>query len=300
MYDDQIERSSINSAKFFMKTTQFRYYWLAAFCLLLFWISRTYNLLTLPLFLDEATHLTRAQWVWEGRPFYLLETGKALAPYVAALFWPYTAAPFIGRYIVVLFGALGLASAFAVGRELHSRQAGLLGMALWLVCPQMFFYERMALVDTTMSAMAMLALWLAIRMIRTGNPRTAILCGVGLALVVIAKLTGLVFLPIPFLVTLLLTTSQTWRRRIRQMVIAYVVAGILLIGPLASIWAVASDPTGQSLISTDVTTMFERLGSNAATSWDAEKIYHSEVMLWVLLVSATFAVCFRRGTVGSC
>src|SRR6266513_1866787 len=91
------------------------YYWLAALFLLLFWISRTHNLLTLPLFLDEATHLTRAQGVWEGKPFYLLETGKALAPYVAALFWPYTGAPFIGRYVVVLFGAIGLASAFAVG-----------------------------------------------------------------------------------------------------------------------------------------------------------------------------------------
>src|SRR3954470_10124073 len=102
--------------------------WIAVFFLLVFWFSRTHNLLILPMFLDEASHLTRAQGVWQGRPLYLLETGKALAPYLAALFWPFTAPLFIGRYVVVLLEAIGLASVYAVGRELHSRQAGLLAM----------------------------------------------------------------------------------------------------------------------------------------------------------------------------
>src|SRR5689334_7234926 len=105
--------------------------WVAVLFLFIYWLSRTHNLLVLPTFLDEASHLTRAQWVWQGRPLYLLETGKALAPYLAALFWPFTAPIFIGRYVVILLGAIGLASVYAVGRELHSRQAGLLAMALW-------------------------------------------------------------------------------------------------------------------------------------------------------------------------
>ncbi len=71
------------------------WWWAAVLLLVIFFISRIHNLLTLPLFLDESSHLTRAQWVWEGKPFYLLETGKALAPYLAALFWPFSAAPFI-------------------------------------------------------------------------------------------------------------------------------------------------------------------------------------------------------------
>src|SRR5262249_50053129 len=126
-------------------------YWIAVGLLLVFWISRVHNLLALPLFLDEASHLTRAQWVWQGRPFYLLETGKMLAPYLAALFWPFSAAPFIGRYVVVILGAVGIASAYAVGCELRSRYVGLLCMTLWIICPQLMFFERMALVDTTIS-----------------------------------------------------------------------------------------------------------------------------------------------------
>src|SRR5437667_5996816 len=92
--------------------------WIAILFLFVFWLSRTHNLLILPTFLDEASHITRAQWVWQGRPLYLLETGKALAPYLAALFWPFTAPLFIGRYVVVLLEAIGLAAVYAVGREL--------------------------------------------------------------------------------------------------------------------------------------------------------------------------------------
>src|SRR5215468_1255312 len=101
-----------------------RFFWIAVGLLLVFWISRVHNLLALPLFLDESSHLTRSQWVWQGRPLYLLETGKMLAPYLAALFWPFSAAPFIGRYVVVMLGSIGIASAYGVGRELHSRSAG--------------------------------------------------------------------------------------------------------------------------------------------------------------------------------
>ena len=54
--------------------------WIAILFLFVFWLSRTHNLLILPTFLDEASHITRAQWVWQGRPLYLLETGKAPYP----------------------------------------------------------------------------------------------------------------------------------------------------------------------------------------------------------------------------
>lgn len=261
--------------------------WPAIALLLLFWVSRAAHLLALPLFLDEAAHLTRAQWVWEGQPFYLLETGKALAPYGAALFWPFAGAPFIGRYVVVLIGAVGLASAYAVGRALHSRGAGLLVMALWVVCPQLFFYERMALVDTTISAMAMLALWLAIRMVRGGRAFSAMLCGVALALTVFAKLTGLVFLCIPVLVALLVP-GVGWRARFRQIVIAYAMCGLILFAPLLYVLSTDSDPTGleYGLTSIDVRSLPERLAANAADAWAALRTYFTDPLLALFVLAA--------------
>ena len=269
-------------------------FWIAVGLLFLFWLSRVHNLLALPLFLDEASHLTRAQWVWQGRPFYLLETGKMLAPYLAALFWPFSAAPFIGRYVVVILGAVGIASAYNVGRELGSRNAGLLCMALWIICPQLMFFERMALVDTTISAMAMLALWLAIRMIRSGRVAFALLCGVALALCLFAKTTGLVFMPIPILVAALLGKREKWRSYLGQIVIAYAVLAALSIGPILYIRSVNADPTGLKYGLTTIRTdnLEDRAQDNALRIWDAEQIYFSKWMLGLVIASAVMLLFY--------
>lgn len=268
--------------------------WGAVVLLFVYWFARLHHLLTLPIFLDEASHITRAQWVWEGKPFYLLETGKALAPYLAALFWPFTAAPFIGRFVVVLIGIVGIASAYAVGRELHSRQAGLLTMTLWIICPQLIFFERMALVDTTISSMAMLALWLALCMLRRPRMRTAILCGGALALCVFAKTTGVVFLPIPILVALLIKLPTPWLTRARQIGVAYVVAALLLVGPFLYVESVNADPTGLAygLTTTRTDNLLERVQANAAKVWAAEQVYYTKPMLWVILVAGVFALFY--------
>lgn len=270
--------------------------WAATILLVLFFLSRLYHLMILPLFLDEASHITRAQWVWQGKPFYLLETGKALAPYVAAIFWPFTAAPFIGRFVVVLFGAIGLASAYAVGRELHSRNVGLLCMAFWLICPQLMFFERMALVDTTLGSMGVLTLWLAIRMMRSRRIVTAVMCGIGLALCILAKLTGLVFLPIPILAAFLITSRTKWLIRFRQMAIAYAVFGILMAWPLYYIHSVNADPTGQSsgLTTTDTNpdTLGRRVEKNATSIWEAYQVYFSPAVFRVMVGVAIAALFF--------
>src|SRR5262249_13871635 len=204
--------------------------WAAVLLLFVFFLTRIHNLLALPVFLDEASHITRAQFVWQDKPLYLLTTGKALAPYLTALFWPFVGQVFIGRYAVILIELSGIASCYAVGRDLYSRNAGLLGMALWIICPQLLFFERMALVDTTFASMGMFTLWIAVRMIRSGRWQLAILCGVGLVLCAFAKLTGLVFFPIPVLAALFIKSRVGWLDRTRQVLIAYAVAILLLVG----------------------------------------------------------------------
>src|SRR5258705_8214947 len=107
--------------------------WTAVLLLLVFFFTRIHNLLVLPVFLDEASHITRAQYVWQDKPLYLLETGKVLAPYMMALFWPFHGQIFIGRFVIILLGLIGLAACYGVGKMLYSRQAGLLAMLLWIL-----------------------------------------------------------------------------------------------------------------------------------------------------------------------
>ncbi|MFN8417850.1 MAG: glycosyltransferase family 39 protein [Anaerolineae bacterium] len=259
--------------------------------LLVFLWSRAHEILLLPLFLDESSHLTRAQWVWEGKPFFLLQTGKALAPYIASLMNPYSVAPYIGRIVVALLGMIGIVAAYAIGRDLHSRQAGLLVMGLWIVCPQLFFFERMALVDTTMSAMALLALWLAIRMLRGSSVVLPILCGVALVLTVTAKFTGIVYLPIPIAVAFLVG-KLSWKLRLRQIVICYLIAGALLAPMAAYLTAEDIDPTGQStgLTSTDTNTLPARLERNLTNSLNAEVTYFGAPFLSLAAAAVLIAL----------
>lgn len=261
--------------------------------------------------MDEATHLTRSQEVWQGKPFDLLLTGKALGPYLAALFDPFSAAPWIGRYVIVLVGSIGLASIIALGRALHSRQAGLLAGVLWLLCPYLFFFERMALVDATVASFATLSALLAVRMIRTGGTRDAILCGVALALCVFAKTTGIVFLVIPTGTAILLPgitrrnvqsaldIEKGWgeaatftfqaitrdvRVRLRQVIITYVVALVLLIVPSLYIWSQSANVFGIGTLASDQTsTLSERLAHNIETAWNAYHAYFHP-LFWAFLL----------------
>ncbi len=268
--------------------------------LLWYWITRTHALLTLPLFLDEGSHLYRAQLVWEGSPLYLLETGKALAPYLAAFFDPYHGTMFIGRYVVILLGVIGLASAYGVGHVLHSRAAGMVVMVLWISAPQLFFFERMALVDTTISAMALFSLWLAVRAIKSGRAVWAVGCGMALALTVIAKLTGIVFIAIPVWVALLLPGRWKWSR-LRQVILAGATAGLILAPIALYILSRGADPTGQStaLTSMDTATMPERLRENLSAIFDAFQVfYHPVGLLTVLSLGLYFVLRYpRRGLI---
>lgn len=268
--------------------------------LLLFWLSRLHHLLTLPLFMDEATHLTRAQAVWQGKPFELLLTGKALGPYLAAAFYPFFGAPWLGRFVIVLVGSIGIAAVMALGRALHSRQVGLLSGVLWLLCPYLFFFERLALVDATVASLAMLSAWLAVRMLRSGKWPDAVLCGLGLAACAFAKTTGIVFFVIPLGVGILITTRCTWPRRLRQVMLAYLVAAAILLIPAMYIASQSANVFGiGTLASSETQSLGERLSTNQAAAFNAFQSYFTPVFLAIILFGAVVGLGMhpRRGLI---
>lgn len=243
--------------------------------------------------MDEATHLTRAQATWQGYPFSVLLSGKALAPYLAALFNPFFGAPFIGRYVVAAIGAVGLASAMGLGRALHSRAAGMLAGILWLLCPFLFFYERMALVDATLAAMATFSAWTAVRMMRTGNSWDAVWCGVGLALCPFAKTTGLIYLAIPVAVVVL-PARLTLKMRVRQGLIAYAVAAGLAVLPALYIASQSANIFGLGdLSSTDVQSLGDRLAQNPVLILTAFDSYFTRPFLLILTFVGLIGLLMR-------
>ena len=260
--------------------------WLIGCVLLLlaYGLTRLHHLLVVPLFIDEALHLTRSQMVLQGHPFEPLLNSKALALYVASLFNPFVNAPFIGRIVVALIGFIGLASAMALARTLHSRAAGLVAGAIWLLCPYLFFYERLMLVDATLAATATFAAWTAVRMIRTGKLSDALLCGLALALCPFAKATGVIYGVIP-LAAFFVTGRYGWRMRVRQIVITYAVTGLLMAGPVLIIIIQSADIFGVGrLTSVDGGSLGNRLSHNPGVILTAYRDYFNPVFLLLLSV----------------
>ncbi|MBX3064104.1 MAG: hypothetical protein KF726_14090 [Anaerolineae bacterium] len=109
-----------------------RWLWIMVVCLFVYWLLRLPALLALPVHTDEGGYVVWSQWVWGERPLQAVEGGKALMVFLAALANPFNQGLFVGRYMTLLLGALGIASAYAVARKVHSPQAGVICALLWL------------------------------------------------------------------------------------------------------------------------------------------------------------------------
>lgn len=278
--------------------TRRQFFFLATLILLAFFITRLHGLLTMPLFMDEATHITRSQAVWQGKPFDLLLTGKALTPYFAALFYPFDGAIWIGRYVVVLVGGIGIAAVMVLARALHSRSAGILAGILWLFSPYFFFFERMALVDTSVAALATLSVYLAYRTMKRGQFIDAIWCAVALTACIAAKTTGIVFLAMPggawFLFSLMDRRAPRKVQRFLLMIVIYVAAGALLIIPALYIQSQAANVLGiGALSSVETASLGDRLRNNPGIAWTAFADYYSPFFWSGLLLASAICLVFR-------
>ncbi len=199
--------------------------WIPALVLLLaLWGSRLAALESLPLHNDEGLHLTRALQVWRLHPFWEISDGKVVNHWPIALLYPQHAPVFAGRAPTVLVALLGLAAGYALVRRVFGPLGGLLAGLLWVATPYLFFFERLAQSDAQAGALAVLALWAAVRAAESGRARDAALTGLALASAALFKLTAAPFaLAVALVVGLL--GGQPWRRSVACLL---VVAGVVV------------------------------------------------------------------------
>jgi len=175
--------------------------------LLVQFFVRIHNPMALPAFVDEGSHLARAQVVYKENP---VETshGKLLFYFWLGLFSPgeYNALV-IGRWAVALFSLIGSAAMAAVARQLFGRQAMLPALAFYALAPYTVFFERMALADSFAGALATLVVWQSIRLARRPTGGRGVVLGLLVALAPMAKLTTSLIVFVPLLAILLFTAG---------------------------------------------------------------------------------------------
>lgn len=244
--------------------------------LLAYMVSRLHRLAALPLFIDESFHIETAQRVRDGQILASATHGRLGRVWLNALLGPDApAAIWTTRAGTVLVGLVGVAAFYALGRACVSHRAGLIAAMLWITAPYMLFYERMALADPMLGAASAAAVWVAWRLAQSGSRRWAAALGLALVGVLLAKASGVVWLPLPIVAALLLRTPVSWRERAILPALAYAVFGALWVPftlvlrwksydyfGLASVFVEGADDT-----------LLDRVWRNISDTWQFDMTY---------------------------
>ncbi len=163
--------------------------------LLLHLFIRAHNILSLEAYLDEGFHISRGAFVWDfnvnpGR----ISEGKMLLYYWLGIFEaPPTQALAPARMGMGLFSLLSGATIFLLGRWLVNYKTGLVALGMYAIFPFAVFLERMAMSDPFASTIAVVTVWRGLVFAKNPSRKQAVVIGVLMAAVTMAKLTmGLV------------------------------------------------------------------------------------------------------------
>ena len=209
--------------------------------------SRLAAIMTLPIFFDEA-HYTLSALLIGRDPLHT-------DPFVEVAYWgvpplfTWLAAPLArlsaepllaARLTSALIGLAALLGTWRCARALGGLPLALASAALFVLCPFLLLYQRMAMVDGLLTAVGAFALLYALRLTREPSPRAAVLLGLYLALGCLSKITGPLLLSLP-LIAIVAAAPEQRRAVIRPALVA------ILLG-LAAGLALVLLPEGASLI----------------------------------------------------
>ena len=189
---------------------------------------RTFSLLLLPMFYDEALHISRAQSILtEHTLLVATKGGKFLHTWLIALVLPLADNPLLAaRALSVVMGVLAGIGCYLLARHLYQRDdVALIAVALYALAPFTLFHDRMALADGLLNALGIWSLLFSLVAVRQGRWWQILGLGVCLGSAVATKLSGITLASFPLLAAWLWRGDLS-RRRIWLTVLA---AWLLLI-----------------------------------------------------------------------
>lgn len=166
-------------------------------------LTRIINLLSVPIFTDEAIYIRWAQ-IGVGDPaqrFISLTDGKQ--PLFTWLMYPalkiFNDPLFAGRFISVLAGVGSCLGLYFAARALFGRKTAVFTSLFYLFSPFALIYDRLALMDSLLAMFTVWSLYLEIILIRKIRLDIAMLLGVSIGLGLLTKSSALFcLLMLPF------------------------------------------------------------------------------------------------------
>ncbi len=221
----------------FMIVKKYRFEIIAGIAIfVLYFVTRLYNIMSLPIFTDEAIYtrwsqIARFDASWR---FISLTDGKQpLFVWLNMTVMRIIRDPLMaGRIVSVFAGFFTMLGLFFLGNEIFkNRSIGILSATVYIIFPFALVYDRMALYDTLVGTFTVWSLYFEILLIRYIRLDVALILGIILGGGVLTKTSGFfnIYLA-PFLLLIFDWGSKNKLKKLIKWAVLMVVAVILAYG----------------------------------------------------------------------
>ncbi len=251
-------------------------------------VSRTYALLRLPPFLDEALTIVWGRNLWSGGWWNAPSAdGKLLSVAIVGAvdaLWPTGWPVLLGaRLVSVSCGCVALVCCLVVGRRLGGDVAGVVSGVVYLVSPYAVWHDRLCLADSHLAAVTGLVFASSLRLMTSGSLPSAIVLGVALIAAVLTKVTGGLLFVVPLTALLMKPSELSWRPLLRRLAMVYGVSAPVSLWALSRVWWA---PRSSQLAKVGP---FGAIAHNLEVSADWFRTYWT-FPLWILVAVCCIAV----------
>jgi len=271
---------------------------------LFYFIFRLINLTKLPIFNDEAIYLDWGYRETHRAGFLYYSLYDAKQPF---LMWIFGVAEsifsdplFAGRVVSVCAGFLTLVGIYKLSKDFFSKQTGLLAGFLYTVIPLFSFYDRQALME---SSIATVGIWACYFMLKTllnpSSKKFPIFWGVVLGVGFFIKSSSLLFLASGFLIVITDAVSSKKIRLLNCLVIAILsflaVIFFLLINP--QFWQTLPSNSRYSLTLGDLLAFpLSYWGNNVMVNIQISLVYLTPLLFLVSVLGIAYILRKKQKT----
>ncbi len=171
---------------------------IAGSAIVLYFATRLYSIMSLPIFTDEAIY-TRWSQIARFDPnwrFISLTDGKQpLFVWIDMMVMRVVNDPLLaGRLVSVFAGFLTMAGLFFLGKTLFNKKIGAIASFLYIIFPFALVYDRMALYDSLVAAGAVWSLFFEVLLVKHRRLDLALILGMIFGASVLTKTSGFIFI----------------------------------------------------------------------------------------------------------
>lgn len=164
----------------------------------LYFSTRLYNIMSLPIFTDEAIYTRWSQIARfdANQRFISLTDGKQpLFVWIDMMIMRVSSDPLLaGRLVSVFAGFITMIGLFFLGKTLFNKKIGVIVAFLYIIFPFALVYDRMALYDSLVATGAVWSLLFEILLVRHKRLDLALILGMILGASVLTKTSGFFFI----------------------------------------------------------------------------------------------------------